>query len=58
MMSGGWPALTLSSGYLGSALAGALFVFCGFDIVASKVASIVIGLGFALSLWWGRKDWL
>lgn len=30
----------------------------GFDIVASKVASFVLGLGFLATLWWGRRDWL
>jgi len=32
-------------------------VFCGFDIVASKVASIVVGLMLLLTLWWAR-NWL
>lgn len=57
-MRGGWNAVTLPAGYLGSSLIGALLVFCGFDIVASKVASIVLGVAFLLVLWWGRKDWL
>ncbi|GJN92454.1 hypothetical protein Rhopal_005484-T1 [Rhodotorula paludigena] len=58
MMAGGIGAITLPAGYLGSSLIGALLVFCGFDIVASKVAGIVIGVSFLLTLWWGRKDWL
>lgn len=57
-MRGGWNAVTLPAGYLGSSLIGALLVFCGFDIVASKVASIVLGVCFLLTLWWGRRDWL
>jgi hypothetical protein len=57
-MQGGISALTLPAGYLGSSLIGALLIFCGFDIVASKVASIVLGVCFLLTLWWARKDWL
>ncbi|KAF2096117.1 hypothetical protein NA57DRAFT_67699 [Rhizodiscina lignyota] len=57
-MRGGISAITLPAGYLGSSLIGALLIFCGFDIVASKVASIVLGVCFLLTLWWGRKDWL
>ncbi|KAI3399565.1 hypothetical protein diail_6204 [Diaporthe ilicicola] len=55
---GGSRAVILSAGYLGSSLIGALLTFCGFDIVASKVASIVVGVAFLLTLWWGRRDWL
>jgi len=57
-MQGGISALTLPAGYLGSSLIGALLIFCGFDIVASKVASLVLGVCFLLTLWWGRRDWL
>ncbi|KAK5076350.1 hypothetical protein LTR64_006171 [Lithohypha guttulata] len=57
-MRGGISAITLPAGYLGSSIVGALLTFCGFDIVASKVASIVLGPCFLLTLWWGKKDWL
>lgn len=57
-MTGGITALTLPAGYLGSSIIGALLTFCGFNIVASKVASIVLGVCFLLTLWWARKDWL
>ncbi|KAF2650236.1 hypothetical protein K491DRAFT_609184 [Lophiostoma macrostomum CBS 122681] len=57
-MQGGMQAITLPAGYLGSSLIGALLTFCGFNIVASKVASIVLGVCFLLTLWWARKDWL
>jgi len=57
-MAGGISALTLPAGYLGSSLVGALLIFCGFDIVASKVASLVLAVCFLLTLWWGKKDWL
>lgn len=57
-MRGGISAVTLPAGYLGSSFIGALLIFCGFDIVASKIASIVLGVCFLLTLWWARKDWL
>ncbi|KAK1770382.1 peptidase M50B-like-domain-containing protein [Phialemonium atrogriseum] len=57
-MQGGKGAVTLPAGYLGSSLIGALLTFCGFDVVASKVASIVLGVCFLLTLWWARRDWL
>ncbi|KAJ5887212.1 hypothetical protein N7504_011259 [Penicillium tannophilum] len=57
-MRGGMSAITLPAGYLGSSIIGALLIFAGFDIVASKVASFVLGVCFLLTLWWARKDWL
>lgn len=57
-MRGGISAITLPAGYLGSSVIGMLLTFCGFDIVASKIASIVLGVCFLLTLWWGKKDWL
>lgn len=57
-MRGGKGAITLPAGYLGSSLIGALLMFCGFNIVASKIASFVVGAAFLLIIWWGRRDWL
>lgn len=57
-MLGGRAGVTLPAGYLGSSLVGALLTFCGFDEVASKVASIVLGACFLAILWWARRDWL
>ncbi|KAK5996993.1 hypothetical protein PT974_02342 [Cladobotryum mycophilum] len=57
-LSGGISAITLPAGYLGSSLIGALLTFCGFNIVASKIASIVLGVCFLLTLWWGKRNWL
>ncbi|KAI0007749.1 peptidase M50B-like-domain-containing protein [Xylariaceae sp. FL0662B] len=57
-MVGGKSAVTLPAGYLGSSLIGALLIFCGFDIVASKIASLVLAVCFLLTLWWGKRDWL
>ncbi|GAA5883334.1 hypothetical protein JCM1840_003353 [Sporobolomyces johnsonii] len=58
MMAGGVGAITLPAGYLGSSLIGAALIACGFDITASKIASIVVGVAFLMTLWWGRRDWL
>lgn len=56
-MHGGLPWVTLPAGYLGSAFMGALLIFCGYNIVASKIASFVIGVVSILSLYWGMKTW-
>ncbi|KAL2794314.1 peptidase M50B-like-domain-containing protein [Aspergillus keveii] len=57
-MQGGISAVTLPAGYLGSSIIGALLIFAGFNIIASKVASIILGVCFLLTLWWARRDWL
>ncbi|KAI1267781.1 peptidase M50B-like-domain-containing protein [Xylariaceae sp. FL1019] len=57
-MVGGKSALTLPAGYLGSSLIGAILIFTGFNIVASKIVSIGLGVCFLLTLWWGKRDWL
>lgn len=57
-MQGGMTAITLPAGYLGSSIIGALLIFAGFNITASKVASIILGVCFLLTLWWARRDWL
>ncbi|KAJ7261373.1 peptidase M50B-like-domain-containing protein [Mycena haematopus] len=57
-MSGGIPWLTLPAGYLGSGFIGAALIACGFDTNASKVAVIVLGVFFVVTLWWARRNWL
>lgn len=57
-MSGGVPAITLPAGYLGSSFIGAALIACGFDINASKVASLVLAVFFLFTLWWARRNWL
>lgn len=57
-MRGGIPWLTLPAGYLGSSFVGAAMIACAFDIRASKVMTLVIGVVFLLTLWWARRDWL
>ncbi|KAI7852048.1 peptidase M50B-like-domain-containing protein [Circinella umbellata] len=56
-MQGGNAMFTLPAGYLGSSLIGAILVMCGFNIFASKVASIFLGACLLLTLWWA-KNWL
>jgi len=57
-MSGGIQRITLPAGYLGSSLIGACLIACGFDVVASKIACIVLAVFFIFTLWWARKNWL
>lgn len=57
-MRGGIPFLTLPAGYLGSSFIGAAMIATAFDIRASKVMTIIIGVFFLLTLWWARRDWL
>ncbi|KAH8929966.1 hypothetical protein BT69DRAFT_1306937 [Atractiella rhizophila] len=56
-MRGGIQCCTLPAGYLGSSLIGALLIFAGFNIVASKIASIALGVGLIIVLFWAR-NWL
>ncbi|KAI8907084.1 peptidase M50B-like-domain-containing protein [Powellomyces hirtus] len=56
-MRGGNPYITLPAGYIGSAFWGALMVFAGFDVLASKVVSVMIGLAMLATLYWAR-NWL
>ncbi|RUP43218.1 peptidase M50B-like-domain-containing protein [Jimgerdemannia flammicorona] len=56
-MRGGNPYLTLPAGYLGSSLIGAIMIFCGFNILASKIASIFLGVVLLVVLFYAR-NWL
>jgi hypothetical protein len=56
-MKGGNPYLALPAGYLGSSFYGGLMVFAGFNIIASKVVAIILGICFLLVLYWA-KNWL
>ncbi|KAF7727894.1 hypothetical protein EC973_006893 [Apophysomyces ossiformis] len=56
-MRGGIPMCTLPAGYLGSSAIGAILVMCGFNILASKIASIFLGVCLLFTLWWA-KNWL
>jgi hypothetical protein len=57
-MSGGIPYLTLPAGYTGSAFIGAALIACGFDINASKIASLVLAAFFLFTLFWARRELL
>lgn len=56
-MKGGVQCWTLPAGYLGSCFIGSLLVFAGFSTVASKVASILVGIIMLFTTWWARKSW-
>ncbi|PLW24992.1 hypothetical protein PCANC_01222 [Puccinia coronata f. sp. avenae] len=49
------PAVPLFAGYLSSCLFGGLMVFCGFDTLASKIASIFIAMSFLGVMWWANS---
>lgn len=57
VQQGGNPYCTLPAGYLGSSAIGAILVMCGFNLLASKIASIFLGACLLLTLWWA-KNWL
>ncbi|KAJ9070032.1 hypothetical protein DSO57_1012726 [Entomophthora muscae] len=57
LMRGGAQCFTLPAGYLGSSLIGALMIFTGFNILASKVMTIFIALSLLACLYWA-KNWL
>ncbi|RKF77778.1 hypothetical protein GcC1_061012 [Golovinomyces cichoracearum] len=57
-MVGGIGIITLPAGYLGSSLIGSLLIFSGFNIVASKIASLILAVCFLFTLWWARKNLL
>jgi len=56
-MRGGVACCTLPAGYLGSSFFGALMIFCGFDLTASKVMSVILSFALLLTLFWAR-NWL
>ena len=57
IMKGGWKCCTLPAGYIGSCVIGSIMVFAGFDILASKILGIVIGVCLLITLWFA-KNWL
>ena len=50
IVEGGHPTFILSSGYIGSALLGGLFVLAGWDTLVAKVMSFVLGIGLIMPL--------
>jgi hypothetical protein len=56
-MQGGWKACTLPAGYIGSCTIGAIMVFAGFNILASKILGIIVGVCLLSTLWFA-KNWL
>ncbi|KAJ3051677.1 hypothetical protein HDU99_008351, partial [Rhizoclosmatium hyalinum] len=55
--SGGNVYLALPAGYLSSSFWGALMIFCGFNLTASKVAAVLVGITMLATLVWA-KNWL
>lgn len=56
-LSGGNTFLILCAGYLGSAFYGAVMIFCGFNILASQIFGVILGLLLLVVLWFA-KNWL
>ncbi|KAI8318716.1 hypothetical protein GQ54DRAFT_266554 [Martensiomyces pterosporus] len=56
MVGGKW-CCTMPAGYLGSSFFGALMVFAGFNVLASKIVSVIIGVCLLATLLWA-KNWL
>ncbi|KAJ2002722.1 hypothetical protein GGI04_001331 [Coemansia thaxteri] len=56
-MNGGKWCCVMPAGYLGSSFLGALMVFAGFNVLASKIVSIIIGVCLLATLLWA-KNWL
>jgi len=56
-MVGGVDCITLPAGYLGSAFFGGIMVFCGFNLLASKILGGFLAFCLLLTLWWAR-NWL
>ncbi|KAJ1883445.1 hypothetical protein H4R99_000754 [Coemansia sp. RSA 1722] len=56
-MSGGKWWCVMPAGYLGSSFLGALMVFAGFNVLASKIVSVIIGVCLLATLIWA-KNWL
>ncbi|KAJ3117549.1 hypothetical protein HDU96_006310 [Phlyctochytrium bullatum] len=55
-MLGGNMYLSLPAGYLGSAFWGAIMIFAGFNLLASKVLAVVIGVVMLITLVWARRS--
>lgn len=56
-MLGGNQYLSLPAGYLSSAFFGSLMIFCGFNLLASKVIVVIVGVAMLATLIWA-KNWL
>ncbi|KAL7753279.1 hypothetical protein RI367_001054 [Sorochytrium milnesiophthora] len=55
-LRGGKTCCVLPAGYIGSSVVGAILIFCGFNITASKVAAVLICLSLVAVIFWA-KDW-
>ncbi|TFK51762.1 hypothetical protein OE88DRAFT_1658371 [Heliocybe sulcata] len=50
IVEGGHPPSILAAGYIGSAVFGGIFIMAGFDTLAAKILSFVIGIGLVCPL--------
>ena len=50
IVQGGSPTFTLSAGYLGSTIMGALLILAGWNTLVAKVMSFVVGIGLVSPL--------
>ncbi|PLW44286.1 hypothetical protein PCASD_03876 [Puccinia coronata f. sp. avenae] len=52
MQANVYPNLSLPFGYISSCLFGGLLVFCGFNTLASKIASFFLMMSLIVAFWW------
>ncbi|KAI3639371.1 hypothetical protein MIR68_002901 [Amoeboaphelidium protococcarum] len=57
VIQGGNQYVTLPAGYIGTAFYGGIMLFCAFNVLASKIVSIVIGV-FLLIMLYYAKGWI
>lgn len=50
VVTGGRPTAILAAGYVGSTIFGGVFILAGFDTLAAKVLSFVLGIGLVAPL--------
>ncbi len=56
-MRGGVQWCTLPAGYIGSSFWGALMIFAGFNVLASKIVSVILGIAMLVVIYFA-KNWL
>lgn len=54
-MKGGNPYITLPAGYIGSLFFGSAMVMAGFNVTASKVLAVIVGLAMLITLFYARN---
>ena len=54
-MKGGNPYITLPAGYIGSLFFGSAMVMAGFNVTASKVLAVIVGIAMLITLFYARN---